>query len=73
MKLDIRLDQEGLPIIFFLDDWEPSQPHYIGCYQRLGQHSEAARAYMRQCRKPETPEDYSRCCSLLIEWARLPV
>lgn len=73
MKLDVRLQDDGAPIIFFLDQWEPHNPSRITCYAHAGQHAEAARAYMRQCKKPVEPEEIERCCRLLTQWAKIPL
>ena len=60
MKIDARLEKNGgrlRPILFFTD--EVQEKHYIGCYSPDEGHSSAARAYMRQCKKPASPEEYT--------------
>ena len=70
MKIDIRLEDDGAPVLFFPDDVN-ERKKTIMVYSRIGQHSEASRAYMRACRKPQTAEDVARCIDLLREWCRL--
>ena len=60
MKIDARLEKIGgrlRPILFFTD--EVQEKHYIMSYSPDEGHSSAARAYMRQCKKPSSPEEYT--------------
>jgi len=72
MKLDIRLETWGddmtRPILFFVDDVNP-QNKTIECYSPRDGHAEASRAYMRKCRKPETPADFAKCWQFLESYA----
>ena len=69
MKIDCRLEDDNSPVLFFPDEQNPRN-RAILCYSRIGQHSEASRGYMRDCRKPKTQEEIKSCLDLLIEWAR---
>lgn len=60
MKIDARLEKSSgqwRPILFFTD--EVQEKHFIMCYSPNEGHSSAARAYMRQCKKPASPEEYT--------------
>lgn len=60
MKIEARLESIGdrlRPVLFFPDDVERDKT--IGCYSPRDGHGTAARAYMRQCRKPQSPEEYA--------------
>ena len=69
MKIYVRLENDGAPILFFQDIGKPPRNGLVECYAHNGQHSEATRAYMRQCKKPETAAQFVACCKLLREWA----
>ena len=60
MKIEARLEKwpEGLrPVLFFTDQLQENK--LIGSYSPDEGHSSAARAYMRQCKKPESPDEYA--------------
>ena len=60
MRIEARLEQFGgalRPVLFFPDDVERDKT--IGAYSPSEGHTSAARAYMRQCKKPESPEEYA--------------
>jgi hypothetical protein len=60
MRIEARLEKwpEGLrPVLFFPDDVERDKT--IGAYSPSEGHISAARAYMRQCKKPKSPEEYA--------------
>lgn len=60
MKIDARLEKSSgiyRPVLFFTD--EIYDKNLIGCYSPYEGHSSAARAYMRQCKKPSSPEEYT--------------
>ena len=72
MKIELKLEDDGAPILFFIDGYTTAHDRHIACYAHVGQHGESTRAYMRQCRKPATVQEKSRCFSLLMQWLRLP-
>jgi hypothetical protein len=60
MRIEARLERTGgrlRPVLFFPD--EVQEKHFIMCYSPDEGHSSAARAYMRQCKKPASPEEYT--------------
>lgn len=71
MKIELRIDPDGAPIIFFPDEQNPHN-HRVMCYEKIGQHGEAQRAYMRQCKRPANDAERRSCWHLLREWANLP-
>lgn len=69
MKIEARFERiaGGLrPILFFPDDVERDKT--IGAYSPSEGHSSAARAYMRQCKKPESPEEYAEVFDCLAQY-----
>jgi hypothetical protein len=69
MKIDARLEKNGgilRPVIFFPDEVERDKT--IACYSPRDGHGTAARAYMRQCRKPESPEEYAAVYATLGQY-----
>jgi len=71
MKLEIRLEIWGddvtRPILFFVDELD-SRKLLKAYNERLG-HMQTSRAYMRRCKKPETPVDFARCWAFLESYA----
>ncbi len=66
MKIDARLEKNGgrlRPVLFFPDDIERDKS--IGCFSAWDGHASAARAYMRQCKKPESPEEFREVYAVL--------
>ena len=67
MKIELRLEQwqdGGIrPILFFLDS--VTDDKRIECYTERDGHNEAARAYMRRCKKPSTPHEMAQCWEML--------
>ncbi len=66
MKIDARLEKNGgrlLPVLFFPD--EIMQDKYIVSFSPYDGHGSAARAYMRQCKKPESPEEFREVYAVL--------
>jgi len=60
MKIEARLETIAgalRPVLFFPDDVERDKT--IGCFSPAEGHSSASRAYMRQCKKPETPGEFA--------------
>ncbi len=70
MKIECKIEDGNSPVLFFPDEQNPRNKT-IMCYSRIGQHSEASRGYMRECRKPETENEIKKCLDLLIEWAKI--
>ena len=71
MKIELRIEPDGQPILFFPDEQNPRN-HMVLCYAQVGQHSESSRAYMRQCKRPQTPEERKSALDLLRQWANMP-
>lgn len=69
MKIDIRME-DGSPVIFWTDNPD-MRNGIIMSYAKIGQHSEACRAYMRSLKKPTTKEEIDAAFNLLYEWSRL--
>lgn len=71
MKIEIRFEQIGdreRPIVFFPDEVERDKQ--IAAYSEAEGHVLASRAYMRRCRKPETPTDRAEAWGILERYAR---
>ena len=69
MKIEARLEKApgGLyPIIFFLDD--VCHDKTIQAYTPTDGHVTSSRAYMRQCKKPESPEEYAEIFDCLAQY-----
>jgi hypothetical protein len=69
MKIEARLEKFGadsVPVLFFPDDVERDKR--IGAYSPRDGHTSAARAYMRQCKKPETPEEFAAVYATLGQY-----
>jgi hypothetical protein len=69
MKIEARLEPMagGLrPVLFFPDCVERDKT--IGAYSLREGHVSASRAYMRQCKKPESPEEFAQCYRLIIAY-----
>lgn len=69
MKIEARLENHGdrlRPVLFFPDCVERDRT--IGAYSPAEGHISAARAYMRQCRKPESPEEYAAVFKVLGDY-----
>lgn len=69
MKIEARLERiaDGFrPVLFFPDDVQRDKT--IGAYSLRDGHTSAARAYMRQCKKPETPEEYTAVYRLIVAY-----
>ncbi len=66
MKIDARLEKNGgrlRPILFFPDDVERDKT--ICSFSPWDGHGSAARAYMRRCKKPESPEELREVFAVL--------
>lgn len=71
MKIEARFEQIGgreRPILFFTDEVERDKT--IACYSESDGHSWAARAYLRQCRKPESPTERAEAWGVLERYSR---
>ena len=69
MKIDVRLETIGgqlVPVLFFPDQIERDKT--IACYSLKEGHNGASRAYMRQCKKPETPDEFIRCYRFIVAY-----
>ena len=69
MKIEARLETIAgsvRPVLFFPDDVQHDKT--IGAYSLRDGHSSASRAYMRQCRKPESPEELIACYRLIVAY-----
>lgn len=69
MKIDVRLESfDGAlhPVLFFPDDIERDKT--INCYSLRDGHSSASRAYMRNCKKPEKPEEFISAYRSIISY-----
>jgi hypothetical protein len=66
MKIEARIESIGgkaYPVIFFPDEVERDKT--IGAYSPREGHTSASRAYMRKCKKPESPQDYAEIFAAL--------
>ena len=70
MKIELRLDPDGQPVLFLPDEARASDCHRVPCYTSKDGDSASTRAYMRRCTQPATREDLAACCLLLVGWAR---
>lgn len=69
MRIEARLEQSAggfYPIIFFMDDLNRNKT--IEAYTPTDGHTTATRAYMRQCKKPESPEEYAEVFDCLAQY-----
>lgn len=69
MKIDVRLENFNghlVPVLFFLDEIERDKT--IACYSLKEGHNSASRAYMRQCKKPDNPDDFIQCYKLIVAY-----
>lgn len=69
MRIEARLERfRGAlrPVLFFPDDIERDKS--IGVYSPSEGSSTAARAYMRRCKKPESPEEYAEVFDCLAQY-----
>lgn len=67
MRITIKME-DGRPVLFFPDD--VANPGRVVCYAAMGEHSEAARAYMRRLPAPVTPAERAACWDFLARYAR---
>lgn len=71
MKIEARLELFNgalSPVLFFPDDIERDKT--ISAYSEHGGHVSAARAYMRQCRKPSSETEYLACFQVLRRYCQ---
>ena len=59
-------------VLLLPDAHDATFPSFIGCYAHIGQHSEASRAWYRQCTLPADPREPD-VAALLREYAQLGV
>lgn len=62
MKITVKIE-DGAPVLFLLD--APANPGRVLCWARVGEHSEAARAYMRGLPSPATESEIKAAWSAL--------
>jgi hypothetical protein len=71
MKIEACLEifnGELSPVLFFLDDIERDKT--ISAYSEHEGHVSAARAYMRQCKKPSSEAEYLACFQVLRRYCQ---
>lgn len=71
MKIEIRFEQINgaeRPILFFTDEVERDKS--IGAYSVAEGHVQSSRAYLRRCRKPESPTDRAMAWAVLEQYSR---
>ena len=71
MKIEVRLELfKGAlsPVLFFPDDIERDKT--IAAFSEHEGHISAARAYMRQCKKPESEAEYLACFQVLRRYCQ---
>jgi hypothetical protein len=69
MKIEARLETIGgqlVPVLFFPDEIERDKT--ISVYSLKDGHSSASRAYMRQCKKPDSPDEFIKCYKLIVAY-----
>jgi hypothetical protein len=69
MKIETRLETIGgqlVPVLFFPDEVEKDKT--INCYSLREGHNSASRAYMRDCKKPENPDEFIAAYKLIIAY-----
>lgn len=71
MKIEIRLEQiagRTRPIIFFTDEVERDKT--IAAYSPADGHIQSSRAYLRRCKKPETPPERVEAWEVLEHYSK---
>jgi hypothetical protein len=71
MKIETRLETIGgqlVPVLFFPDEVERDKT--ISAYSEKDGHISAARAYMRQCKKPSSEAEYLACFQVLRRYCQ---
>jgi hypothetical protein len=71
MKIETRLETIGgqlVPVLFFPDEIERDKT--IAAYSEKDGHISAARAYMRQCKKPSSEAEYLACFQVLRRYCQ---
>jgi len=71
MKIEIRFEQingAGRPVLFFPDEVERDKS--IVAFSEAEGHVLASRAYMRRCRKPESPTERAEAWAVLERYSR---
>jgi len=71
MKIEVRIEQIGgrdRPILFFTDEVERDKS--IGAFSEADGHVQSSRAYLRRCRKPETPSERAEAWGVLEHYSR---
>jgi hypothetical protein len=71
VKIEARLklfNGELSPVLFFPDDVESDKS--IAAYSEHEGHVSAARAYMRQCKKPNSEVEYLACFQVLRRYCQ---
>jgi hypothetical protein len=71
MKIETRLETIGgqlVPVLFFPDEVERDKS--IAAYSEKDGYISAARAYMRQCKKPSNEAEYLACFQVLRRYCQ---
>lgn len=71
MKIEIRIEQiadRARPVLFFPDQIERDKS--ILAFSEVDGTMTASRAYMRRCRKPESPTEMSEAWAALERYSR---
>lgn len=69
MKIDVRLEDFGgqlVPVLFFPDEIERDKT--INAYSLREGSVSASRAYMRRCKKPESPDEFIAAYRLIVAY-----
>lgn len=69
MKIEARLETIAgrvSPVLFFPDEVEKDKT--ISAYSLREGHSSASRSYMRQCKKPESPDEFIAAYKIIIAY-----
>ena len=69
MRIEAKLERIAgawSPVLFFPDDVQHDKK--IGAYTLRDGHVSASRGYMRQCKKPKSPEEYTAAYRLIVAY-----
>lgn len=71
MKIDVRIDADGFPVLFLTDTPWDAREKLLTCFSQHEGHGGAARGYMRQCKAPDTEAEFIAASKLLMLWASI--
>lgn len=63
MRVDARIENDGRIALFFPDDRDEAKN--VACFAFGDGHGYASRSYMRDCKKPSTPEEIEAAFKVL--------